>query len=394
MKLLPFRLIFLFLVVACQPQKEENSYQSTFPQQTVVMVDLFDTAHAFLTISEYKSTGLMVKDSMQTDNGEACLFKFEQQFPAIFALQDERGNRVIFPASPGDSIFIQSVAPGFRFFHLTGSGDSEATQQLNEATQLFLHTADSLAQISKKSINREDYTEIKLKLKAEYDKAKDSLRAFSLKLIRQHEGSLVSFLALKNRLGPGIGVFDPMEDLELYRQTDSLLYARFPDTEPIISFHEEVKNLLLRQKSSHKNFLERGNTTPDFELPSQTGNTISLSELKGQYVLLYFWASWCPPCRKQNPFLLSAYNRFHDYGFEIVQVSLDNSKDKWIAALEEDLSPWLQGSDLMGWDSPVVNHFGITTIPSNFLIGPKGTIIGKNLFNDSLLIKLEEIFNQ
>jgi peroxiredoxin len=134
-----------------------------------------------------------------------------------------------------------------------------------------------------------------------------------------------------------------------------------------------------------------GVLAPGFTLPDTTGNMISLANFKGQYVLVDFWASWCMPCRKENPFLKKAYDRFHPKGFEIIGVSLDGSKAAWCKAIETDGLPWIHLSDGKGSEGPVPDSYGVKTIPKNVLLDKTGKIIARNLSGEELQKKLEEI---
>ncbi|NMD01566.1 MAG: TlpA family protein disulfide reductase, partial [Bacteroidales bacterium] len=133
---------------------------------------------------------------------------------------------------------------------------------------------------------------------------------------------------------------------------------------------------------------------PDFSLTDSNGKLFKLSRLRGNFVLLDFWASWCTPCRYENPNLVKAYKDFAKKGLHIVQVSLDNNKEQWLQAIEKDnLTPWTHVSDLKYWDSPVAKLYGIQAIPANFLIAPDGKIIAQNLRGEQLFATLEQIFS-
>jgi peroxiredoxin len=127
-----------------------------------------------------------------------------------------------------------------------------------------------------------------------------------------------------------------------------------------------------------------GQPAPDFILKDVTGKEVSLSSLQGKYVLIDFWASWCGPCRKENPNVVAAYNQFKDKGFTILGVSLDEDADKWKSAIEKDKLTWTQVSDLKGWGSDVSALYNVSSIPSNFLLDKTGKIIEMNLRGEAL----------
>lgn len=134
---------------------------------------------------------------------------------------------------------------------------------------------------------------------------------------------------------------------------------------------------------------------PDFSAATPDGKTLKLSDLRGKYVLLDFWASWCGPCRAENPNVVKAYNRFKDKNFDILGVSLDRTGDeqKWTAAIAKDGLTWHHVSDLKWWDSAVAKLYMINSIPQNFLLDPQGRIIAMNLRGEALEEALEKVIH-
>jgi peroxiredoxin len=134
-----------------------------------------------------------------------------------------------------------------------------------------------------------------------------------------------------------------------------------------------------------------GAPAPNFTQNDVNGKAMSLSDFKGKYVLVEFWASWCSPCRAEGPNLLKQYARFKNKGFEILGVSVDSDKAKWLEAIKKDGLTWPQISDLKGWDNDARKVYGISGVPANFLISPEGKIIGSHLMGEKLNKKLSEL---
>ena len=155
----------------------------------------------------------------------------------------------------------------------------------------------------------------------------------------------------------------------------------------------QQKNKVKEEQNTRKELgINIGAIAPEINLKGPNGDLISLSSLKGKVVLLDFWASWCRPCRAENPNVVRLYNKYKDKGFTVYSVSLDQNKDKWLAAIVQDQLTWSNHvSELTGWKSSAGAKYGISSIPKTFLINKKGEIIGYDLRGNELEQKLSEI---
>ncbi|MBE7176918.1 MAG: AhpC/TSA family protein [Mucilaginibacter polytrichastri] len=172
-----------------------------------------------------------------------------------------------------------------------------------------------------------------------------------------------------------------------------------PDVEKVTALYnglsDELKNSSTGKDIKKNLDIERnlmvGKVAPDFTQKDSTGKDVKLSSLRGKYVLVDFWASWCGPCRGENPNVVKAYNKYHPKGFEIVGVSLDDKKEKWLQAVQQDKLTWLHVSDLKGWKNAVAGDYHIRAIPDNFLLDKDGKIVARGLRGEDLDKKLAAV---
>jgi peroxiredoxin len=239
---------------------------------------------------------------------------------------------------------------------------------------------DQMSQLSTaymEARTKKDEETMKL-LDAKADKLQDAMRMAYKTFLSANVGSPIGMYAFRNFAGWDI---NPSE------------------VEPVfLTLSESARNSQAGQEMAERiNKAKRvavGSVAPDFTQSDTLGKPVSLSSFRGKYVLIDFWASWCGPCRQENPNVVAAWQQYKDKGFDVLGVSLDQptGKERWIKAIHDDKLTWTQVSDLKYWKNDVAVSYGIQAIPQNYLLDPNGVIIGKNLRGEVLQTKLRELF--
>ncbi len=198
---------------------------------------------------------------------------------------------------------------------------------------------------------------------------------YKKKFLAEHDKSLFSIMLLSEMVGRG-------------EMSPSDAKTYLADLSPELNASEitqELKNNLELMGKA-----EIGTKAPEFSAPSPDGKTIALSDALGKYTIIDFWASWCKPCRVENPNVVKVYNQYHDKGLNIISVSLDKAdqKDKWLQAIKDDKMDWFHVSNLEFWSDPIAKQYSVRSIPATFLLDENGVIIDKDLRGAALEAKI------
>ena len=314
-------------------------------------------------------------DSAQLESGKFS-FSGQMDHPQMMRLHfGEQVGAVNFFAEHSD-IHITGHRDSLQASQIEGSQVHDQYEQfqtqLDDYSRQMQEAADKYRQASQNG----DEQAVE-KYRNEYQDVADQRQAFIEHYVEDHPQSVLAPYLTQRHLLSFIG----------YEKLDSLYN----------SFAPEVRSTKYGQAiKARRETLGRtqvGKPYIDFTLPDTSGTAVSLSDYVGEgYVLLDFWAAWCGPCRKENPNLVKAYEKYHDQGFEIFGVSFDRTRDAWVQAIHNDNITWPQVSDLEYWDNKAGEKYGIRSIPSNLLINAEGRIVEKNLRGEELDKKLKEIY--
>lgn len=311
-------------------------------------------------------------DSTQAKGGKFTL-KGTINYPEGYYLLFGENERFMLFVEPG-KINITGKSGTKSDFQVSGSKTQDLYNAYKTGLTQFNEKEEALVERYKESDAKGDTTALK-GIEDEYNKLMDERKKYTSDFITANHTSQVAYYLINT---------------EMYNYELNDLENILKDADTTLLEGKYLKNIADRVNILRG--VDIGKPAPEFSMNTTEGTPIALSSFKGNFVLIDFWASWCSPCRQENPVVVESYNKYKNKGFQIFGVSLDNDKDAWIKAIEEDKLTWKHVSDLAGWKNSVAKMYGVMSIPANFLLDPNGIIIAKNLRGVDLDKKLSEIF--
>lgn len=316
-------------------------------------------------LEELTPTAITVTDSAAINDEGAFILNKKLDGPKFYRLRVGTNDFITLVLDSSKNIHITADARDLaRTYTVSGSSSSELLKTFNhyilqsDSKIDSLENEFSIAQ-SKNSARLDSLSGL---IRPVYNAIQKEKEAFVKRFIDEHPATIVTLAA--------INYLNPDTDFPYFKKVDSSLTKYFPGSFYTEDFHKRYEAL---------SKLAIGNMAPDIILSNPEGEQVALSSLKGKYVLIDFWASWCGPCRQESPNLVRIYKKYNPKGFEIYSVSLDKEESAWVKAIKDDRLNWIHVSDLKFWDSAAAKLYNVQSIPFTLLIDKEGKIIAKAL---------------
>lgn len=367
-----FTLLITLLLISCD-QNDSDSYSiegNAFGYEDGTPVYLFE-------IDNNNNSNIM--DTLVVKRGKftGSYLKIDDTSLHFFRVGDSKGNIMFFVENEDLKVTIYKDSLGSSF--VTGGLQNE----------LYTEYQSKIAQVARKRIEttdayrtaqREQDGILIAELRKENIAISAEETAYKRKFVRENSNSIFGLMLLSE-------LFSKQE------MTSSEVTALINGLGPKLATHKlatELKTSLDAKKMS-----EIGGTAPQFSAPTPTGEMLSLQDVLGKYTIIDFWASWCRPCRKENPNVVNVYNKYHDKGLNIISVSLDKAgqKERWLKAIKDDKMDWYHVSNLRFWQDPIAKQYNVRSIPATFLLDDKGNIIDKDLRGPALGAKIGSLLD-
>ncbi|MEA3461078.1 MAG: TlpA disulfide reductase family protein [Bacteroidota bacterium] len=388
-------LVFLLLTTGgCNQKSATENPRGILENSTIIRGKLLNGAGEEVLLEEMGAREYIPVDTVLCDDSGKFNISFLQDQIAFYVLRYGPAGYITLLLEPGESIDLNGQLEDKNSYTIKGSPGSTLLQILAAEHKKALEALGDIARKNRELVSSPDYTNLKQQLDLQFDSITSAFQDYSIRFIHENPGSPAILIALYNLYGQGIPVFHPRIDFPAYGFVDSVMMASHSELEAVQLLHAQVTEAkMLMESGQQAKTLKKGEIAPDFVSSRPDGSKMALSSLKGNYVLLGFWASWSNLSREENAVLKKASERFGDMNFRILQVSVDDNLNAWTGAIDADGLNWDHVSDLNRWETPVVDLYGVEKIPFMVIIDPAGKIVETALYGDELIGKLDQLLN-
>lgn len=330
-------------------------------------------------------------DSAKISSGGEFTLKQHTGMPTFFLLKLKENNFITLLIDSAEKITIEADAINFaRDYKVEGSPGSLLVQELNNKLNTTKQKLDSITSLYTIYEGSPEIEQLKKEWGESYQKIVQEQVDYSTNFVSEHPFSMASVLALYQKFNDENYV---VRDLHALRVAASALNSFYPNSEHVKALYANTLQLIATERAGkvRKIIEENAENSPDIVLPDPDGKEIALSSFRGKYVLVHFWSALDENSRIVNPVLAEIYSKYKNRGFEIYQVSVDNDRNKWLEAIEEDRLVWTNVGDMKGSIQPVM-FYNIQSIPYNYLLDKEGVILAKNLTGPAIDKTLSSIF--
>ncbi|MBC8485594.1 MAG: AhpC/TSA family protein [Bacteroidetes bacterium] len=382
-----FFILIIIAIVSCYREKETGliSITGSFPKYT----------GEWLYLEELEVRNAVILDSVKINKEGKFVFNLEIEDAGFYILRINKENYLVLQLEKNETVKVNSNNNYFSTgYQVKGSPGSQLLMTFECFMTKQKQRVDSLAYVFKTSQGEPDFYDTKLKLDSIYMIVYNDQRKYVKEFIGKNSGSLASLIIINSKLGNN-KVMDEEEDFIYFHRIDSALTINYPENKHTINHHNRVKEIRQKKLDSFiaDEKLKPGKNAPDIVIRDINDQIVSLQDMGGQNILVYFWAGWNAKSRQDNKKLVAIYDELKEHNIEIFGVSLDENEKVWKGAIKLDKLPWIQGSDLKGLKSPVNKAYNLNDeLPFYYLIDEEGRIILKDNDVDKIIEKLEDFW--
>ncbi len=365
------KLLFMVLVASLFAACTSNPYSKPKSYAVDGTMQMWDSGWVYFQVREEGK--YITTDSVFSADG-AFSFKGKITYPKQVFLKFEGLNRMVSFFLEAQKITVNASADNPSDAIIGGSPTQDLYSSYLGENQVYTDRLAEVYKLYNEAQKADDKTKMS-ELMLDYETVEKEELAHLIAFIKANPKSVIApFLTLRNlyRL--------ELNDVESLTGGFDLMLEDSQYTKDVKSRMEVLRNVQV------------GKEAPDFTMNDINGSPVTMSSLRGRYLLIDFWAAWCGPCRRENPNVVEAYKKYCEKGFDILGVSLDSDRDRWLKAIQDDHLVWHHVSDLKYWGNEAAKLYGVNSIPANVLLDPNGIIIARNLREKALHEKLEEIF--